>query len=314
MRIPRLALFILFLAVIHSAHAGTGVFSSDGGTVYLANGQLGVLDLDKPDHIDRLTTPSQIGENIMAVTRAGDSILCLSQHHVASFNPKTREWKKITDAAGDVKFLNMAYDSTRDMLVITKYPTTYQFYDGCPVNLVCLNLKDTSQTTVRSRGVGFARGPAFDSRGHFFFSWLGDMWQGQIEMKDGEAWLVGSRAAALARPETAIASMYGWGIFEIAPAGTKLYFHNKQRGGTTFGAIMSIDSPAAARRDGAPYGREAKLLSSVKVVNDTATATPFLCASPDGTKVFFIADNKCWLVEDRNKPRELPVKFERMRQ
>ncbi len=304
------------LGFISPVQAGTGVFSSDGNTVYLANGQLNVIDLAKPDHIDKITTPTQINEPIGAVTRAGDSILCLSQHHVASYNPKTREWKKITDATGSVKFLNMAYDSTRDRLVITKYPTDYAFYDGCSVNLVCLNLQDTSQTTVRSRGVGFVRGPSFDGQGRFFFSWLGDLWQGEIKMKDGAAWLVAHRVAAIALPETGIERGYGSGIFEIANAGNKIYFHSKERGGTSFGWIESINDPATGtyKDPDAPQGFGGRLLSSAKVIDWNATATPFLAASPDGMKVFFVAGNKCYLIKDGGKPIQLPAKFERMRQ
>lgn len=312
-----LALFLHVLFLGSIAHAGTGVFSSDGNRVYLANGQLGVLDLSKPDRIDKLTTPTQIGEPISAVTRAGELILCLSQHHVASYNPRTREWKKITDATGGVKFLNMSYDPSNDRLLITKYPGPYEFYDGCGINLICMSLKDTSQTTVRSRGVGFVRGPCFTRDGSFYFSWFGDLWTGEIKMKDGSAWLVADRVAPLAWLRTDIERNYGSGIFEIALAGPKLYYHLKERGGTRFGSIESIMNPTELRETKAPqphYHRVTDLLSSSIIVEFDAAATPFLCASPDGTKVFFVADNQCYLVENNGKPVRLPAKFDRMRQ
>lgn len=310
MKFCAFAFLILFL-YSSTARAGTGVFSADGQQVFIADGQLKILDLSKPDHVDKVTTPSMIGERISAVARAGDSILCLSQHHVASFNPKTRDWKKITDATGDVKFLNMSFDSKSGLLLITKYPGDYAFYDGSAINLLCMNLNDTSPTTVRGRGVGFVRGPVFDAEGRLFFSWLGDLWFGAIQMKDGNAWLVGRRVLGLATHQTSIAGTHGAGIYELAPAASNLYFHIKERGGTTYGSIMSISNPAALQAPigDNPYARQIELLSSLKMIDAESALTPFLAASPDGTKIFFRSSKRYYLIEN-GKSRELPLKFE----
>ncbi len=47
---------VCFISLVSPSRAGTAVFSEDGKTIYLADDALKMLDLAKPDRLEKITT------------------------------------------------------------------------------------------------------------------------------------------------------------------------------------------------------------------------------------------------------------------
>lgn len=335
MKIVHMVLFAVFCGMAggaFTARAADAVFSQDGGKVYFATGKLKMLDLAKPDHLDVLTSsPLFGGEDIIAITRADKgAILCLSEHHLAAYDPQTGKFTKKYDAATGEVLNELAFNSQDSILLVTMTVKAGNDTDVDKHKITCFRRADPKPIGVFSRRVFDMMAPIFDEQGNLYFSYRGDLWIGNVVFealekedrnKPGEerGVLNGIRVAPLARLETYEGTPMSLGVEEIAIAGSELYLHNQRLGGTGWGTILSMLKPEEEKdrndrgykmKTGAHYQDFIRVLSSVKEIAE-AGETVYLCASPDGNKVFYyLRDNDVpsyWLIENGGKARRLPI-------
>jgi hypothetical protein len=179
---------------------------------------------------------------------------------------------------------------------------------------------------VWSRRVGFLNGIAFAPDGQLFFGYHGDLWMGSIayqEENEETPWRLDAiRCAPLATFETTDATPLQVGVFSVAVAKQMLYVHLHRMFGTGEGNVVRLPRPGNASPDDAEdvVAKRMRLYSketgAVEVLVDNGTIS-YLCASPDGRRVFFTSgvlgkeheDTKAYLVENNGKPREIKLKL-----
>jgi hypothetical protein len=178
---------------------------------------------------------------------------------------------------------------------------------------------------VWSRRVGFLSGIAFAPDGQLFFGYRGDLWIGSItpqEDNEEAPWLLDAvRCAPLATFETTNATPTQVGVFSVAVAKQMVYVHLHRMFGTGEGNVVRLPRPDVSSDEAeAGVGKRMRLYSketgAVEVLADNGTES-YLCASPDGRRVFFTngvfgkdhEETRAYLVEKNGKPRELKLKL-----
>lgn len=312
-------LLFMFAGAGQVAHAARAGFTLDGKTIYLAAGKLKKLDLARPDHFDEITTsPLFGGEEIQAVTRLNDGrILCLSVHHLATFDPRSQKFERYYDRnLGSAEFDDVAVDPSRKILLVTlEIPS--RSWERLS-KLVCFQKDCPTSMGVFSRRISEMEGPIFDPHGNLYFSSHGDLWRGGVYLEklddhgtstptNMRGVLTGERIAPLARLETYEGTPVGTRVMEIAPAGRLIYIHTQRMYGSGWGSIMTMATPPLDEaHDDGDYTDFITALSSIKVIDEAGSAT-WLCVSADEKKIFYQAGRTHWLIENGRKPRKLPV-------
>lgn len=316
-RIPR-ALFLaagLFAFAETPVLAADAVFSGDGQHVYL-------IEFDKPtlaaiDLADQSASKLDLGaftghQPILAVSfSAAGKLLFVTAHNAWAYSFEKMACVKLCSAGADAEFDDLAYDPKSGAILFSlrKGGSLYLKRDAA------------KPLPVFMRRVNSFEGIAFSPDGELFFGARGDLWMGRVEIDEEDpqnprAVLSGTRCAPLATLETYIGTPSQIGVQKVAVAGEKLYAHLHRMGGSGWGNIVRLNKPASGGEDGLAerlqlYAKEA---SSVEILAENGSAS-YLCASPDGKRVFFTTgvlghdDVTSYLVEENATPRALSVKF-----
>lgn len=333
----RIFWFLVFASTLVIAGAGRAngadaVFSQDGNRIFFAAGKLKALNLGQPKDLEKVTTSSLFGgEEIIDLTRmANGHILCMSAHHVVSYNPQDQQYAKVIDAPANQEFQELALNEKDSILLITLTVERQNEFGDEPLQAFCLRPGDPVPLKIYSRRVGAIQDPIFDSHGVLYFSWHGDLWRGKLGVKAGDwpdqtathlmangqrvklrAILSAIRIAPLGRLETTEFNTQGTGVRSLAFSGSKIYVQVQRINGSGWGSLFTVDRPNKSVDEkidywGGNYEDFIEVLSSVKVIDKIET-TSFLCASSDGKKVFYHIGRDYWLIENNKKPRKLPL-------
>lgn len=324
-RLSRPTLFLSLLVILSAfstpyTHAARAVFSADGTRIYFSASRLKMLELNHPEHFQILTSSTLWGEKIDAVARANDgNILCLTNHHLGSYDPQRRIFRPLRDAnPADPNYDNLAVNPANGYILLTS-GSSYYTGEANKMKFWLLQPDDPSPMQVFSRRVFAMEGPIFDPQGRLYFSYQGDLWRGGIEMQkldDDETStpenlrgvLNAVRIAPLCRPETAEGTPEGTRVMEIAPAGPLIYIHTQRMYGTGWGSIFTIATPPESDEshgDG-EYSDLIATLYSIKEIDTAGTAT-CICVSPDGRTVFYKENRSFWVIRNGGKPEKLPL-------
>lgn len=326
---------LLALSLPAPARAAQSAFSPDGRHVYIADGTLTDLDLQSgratPVAIPQEVTGQKV--DVIAITGAGAGRLALlTPRWLIEFTPATRQFKALPAEPGaGLDFTDLAWNPADGYLYLT---ATSPMASATPprCELLCLVTATHKLVPVKMRRVDWLQAPVFDARGHFFYSVHGDLWEGGLEYDEtplhAEApagqkpvtfkmptWLTGERVAPLARLETQVGNSGSTGVYEIAPATDGLIIHTKRIGGSGWGKILRLATPEAeAERKDGEYQDFLRILASARIIGENGTLAQ-LCASPDGSKVFYRAHawvggkpadaQNYWLIENGGEPKKI---------
>jgi hypothetical protein len=306
-------------------------FSRDASHVYaidLETSNLFDINLEK-NAISTIDLGASIDRKpIMSVgtAKAGD-LLVATPRAAWSCKPASKVCKKLCNAPEGIQFAAMAYDpKSGGILFSTRtdfdYPAQTN-HDADPAMFLAAGAKEAK--AVWSRRVGLLDGIAFASDGELFFGYRGDLWVGSIgSQEDNEEtpWLLDAiRCAPLATFETTMATPTQVGVFSVAIAKQMIYVHLHRMFGTGEGNIIRLPMPGNASSEESDnevrdrmrlYSKET---GAVEVLTYNGTIS-YLCASPDGRRVFFTDgvlgpehETKAYLVENNGKPREIKLKL-----
>jgi len=307
-------------------------FSRDASHVYaidLETSNLFDIDLQK-NAVSTINLGASIdNKSIMSVgTGKSGDLLVATPRAAWSCNPASKACKKLCSAPEGVQFAAMAYDPKSGGILFSArtdfdYPAQTNDSED-PAMFLAAGAKEPKP--VWSRRVGFLNGIAFAPDGQLFFGYHGDLWMGSIayqEENEETPWRLDAiRCAPLATFETTDATPLQAGVFSVAVAKQMLYVHLHRMFGTGEGNVVRLPRPGNASPDDAEdvVAKRMRLYSketgAVEVLVDNGTIS-YLCASPDGRRVFFTSgvlgkeheDTKAYLVENNGKPREIKLKL-----
>lgn len=325
-----LLVFTFLLLENAETFAADAVFSADGWKIYFANaamygdhpGVMKVLDLDEPTRLKIIVAADSFGgEPINTVDRATDgSIRCLSDHHLARFDPRSETFAPFfASENADETFEDLAVN-LKDVLILVSSRVEVTKTDR-DLKLICFQPGNPKPLDVFCRRVFNLAAPVFDVDGTLYFASDGDLWEGGVYLElpepdaTGNLWpargvLYGNRIAPLARRETYVGTPVGTTIREIAPVGRYIYVQTGRWGGSGWGTTLRLDKPAPGADH--PDGEHADfiaILAGVKVVDRTGGRS-WLCASPNGSRIFYWNDHKYCLIGKNGEPKLLPLKDE----
>jgi hypothetical protein len=316
---------------LRGSAAVLAAFSRDGSHVYAIDLETSnLLDINlKKNAISTIDLGASIDhKSIMSLGTAKSGDLLVATPSAAwSCDPRSKACKKLCGAPEGVQFAAMAYDpKSGGILFSTRTDFDYpaQSNDSAdPAMFLPAGAKESKP--VFSRRIGVLDGIAFAPDGQLFFGYRGDLWVGSIApQEDNEEfpWLLdGIRCAPLATFETTMATPTQVGVFSVAVAKQMLYVHLHRMYGTGEGNVVRLPMPNDASSDEAEdevrermrlYSKET---GAVEVLTYNGTIS-YLCALPDGRRVFFTDgvlgpdhDTKAYLVENNGKPREIKLKL-----
>jgi hypothetical protein len=317
--------FVSMPSVTERAVGADAVFSNDGKHIYIIDyGQLGG-DAPTIKNIDLQTgTVTRIALGALGDLTLGfsisrsdtDELLCVTANALWALRPSDADLaKKICGAPLPVEFGDVALDPTTHHIVLSTQGGT-----NAPALFL---LKDRASTpaAVAMRRVTEIRAPVFDANGDFFFSYHGDIWQGEIEPygSDNQEWpfsLSAYRYAPLATLETENGTSAQAGVSHIALTRNLIYVHIYRLGGSGFGWLAQLPR-LPTKREGARrlsirfqlddrLAVYRQLLASTKILGKQDKYASGLCTSPDGTRVHYTLGGKEWLVVN-GKPQELQL-------
>jgi hypothetical protein len=306
-------------------------FSRDASHVYaidLETSNLFDVNLEK-NTISTIDLGSSIDHKpVMSVgtDKSGD-LLVATPRAAWSCKPATKACKKLCSAPEGIQFAAMAYDPKGGGILFSTrtdfdYPAQTN-HDVDPAMFLAAGAKEPR--AVWSRRVGLLDGIAFAPGGGLFFGYRGDLWLGSIaSQEDNEEtpWLLDAiRCAPLATFETTMATPTQVGVFSVAIARQMVYVHLHRMFGTGEGNVVRLPMPdnASSEESETEVRDRMRLYSketgAVEVLTYNGTIS-YLCASPDGRRVFFTDgvlgpehDAKAYLVENNGKPREIKLKL-----
>jgi hypothetical protein len=307
-------------------------FSRDGSHVYVIDFEtLHLLDIDLQKNV---VSTVDLGASIdkksiisVGTAKSGD-LLVATTTAAWSCKPASKACKKLCSAPEGVQFAAMAYDpKSGGILFSTRTDFDWPAQnnnDADPAMFLAAGTKEPKP--VWSRRVGFLDGIAFATDGHLFFGYHGDLWMGSIaaqEENEESPWLLDAiRCAPLATFETTNATPTQVGVFSVAVAKQMLYVHLHRMFGTGEGNVVRLPKPdSGSSGEGEDQVSErmrlySKETGAVEVLGYNGTES-YLCASPDGGRVFFTdgvlgkdhEDTKAYLVEKNGKRREIKLKL-----
>lgn len=333
------------LVVQVCAHGSGAVFSGNGNFVYVAADPLLRLDLSRPNHFDEVATSTLFGgESVDAVTRdPRGNIICVTRHHIVSYDPKTEFFTKIYDSPTSQVLEDAACNPKDSLLLVMVASKETEDFGDAPFRAICFRAGSDKPIQVRSRMTGQIDGPVFDSYGALYFGWGGDLWQGSIYIDDEDtiesdrardpkkgtppslaisepiASVMGDRIAPVARRRTAWYASWNMGVFNIAVGQDHLFLgmsamgHQKKYLLTMLRPDPTIAHPDHQLSDES-FDDFIATLSTVQSIPVGILGLDMLCASPDGRRVFYNTNSlssnpqEYYLIENGLPPRKLPVK------
>lgn len=324
------------LVVQLCAHGSGAVFSGDGNFVYVAADPLLRLDLSRPNRFDAVETSTLFGgETVHDVARdTRGNILCVTAHHLVSFNPKTEFFTKLCDAPGTSTLREVACNPRDSLILVTLDTQSTEDFGNAPFAAICLLPGREGAIAVSSRMTGRIDAPAYDAYGNLYFGWRGDLWQGFISIGNADEWpgsagsapvkigpgdkavayLMGDRIAPIARLRTVRGAAWNTGVFNIAIAADRFYLGMHAMGHEYAYLLMmarpdpTIDRPNPDLPEDNYQDFFDLMETVVKVPGDTL-GYDMLCISPDGRRIFYNGNpGSYYLIDTDYPPRRLPVK------
>jgi hypothetical protein len=309
------------------------------------------IDIEKQS-ASKIDIGAQIGSKpIVAVTtsKAGD-LLIATEDAAWSCNIDRKSCTKLCSVPEGLKFKDLACTpgnsailfSTRDGLSFQEKPDVNPWRAA-----FVFDYGEGKLFPVGTRRVESIDGIAFSPQSDLFFGSRGDLWYGIVSKVDiinkrrkemgkpplppqpGEvqhASLAARRCAPLATLETYDGTPMQIGVSKVAISSGMVYVHLLRMYGTGVGEIGRLAAPPDIEENwglGVQDGLDdrlhlyAKEASSVEILAENEDYS-YLCASPDGKRVFFRArldpgtgrqEYGFYLIENNGKPRELKVKL-----
>ena len=312
-----------FFLIALQTNAGEAVFSADGAKVYFlsAEDKPGVeeLDIASGKVVQRFLEKELGGEAVVSLGRDGNgAILLVTPHALHAWSPENGRLKKLASASAGTKFDDVAHDLKHHWTLLTFLRDKPGENEGV-FGLALLRDGESKTSEVFCRRVRFLEGPVFDRDGNLYFGTSGDLWHGEIiwdkEMEPARGILNAYRFCPIATLETTGATPAQCGARTVAWAGGHIYAHVKRLGGSGWGDIVRLKTPAR-KLDGdgeldlaMELGKRAKVytesLSSVESLMENG-GWSHLCGSADGRLVHFTTAGEQgrvhWLVRDGGKP------------
>ncbi|MDR3401626.1 MAG: hypothetical protein P4L99_03925 [Chthoniobacter sp.] len=328
---PLLLLAVFLALATNQVLAADAAFSKDGHFVYLldyrtpqAVARVIVVDVDKQavSELDfgKQTNRQQIRG--LGVSNAGH-LLFTTEQAAWAYHFEKKSCAKLAVPPKDARFLDLAYNRKNSSLLFSTRIGSGPPFEG---GALILERDGNAPVPMWMRRVGFLTCMAFTPDGDLFFGTRGDLWHGTVQKGDpGDPrpfWLEGVRSAPLATLETSEGTPTETGVFQIAVAGTKLYVHLHRIGGSGTGNVIRLTRPPETTvdaEDELPHrlAMYTQAISSVEILAENGTYS-YLCASPDGRRVFFRGAAKpenedkpyqFYLVEDNGQPRLLNIEL-----
>jgi hypothetical protein len=313
--------------------------------------QLFDIDIEKQSASKIDLGPLINNKPIVAVSTSNSGELLVATPQGAWLcNMEKKSCRRLCDAPKGLEFKEMAYNpangsvllSTRDELAFNEKPDLNPYRAA-----FVLEHGEGNLFPVYTGRVEYLDGMAFSPRGDLFFGSRGDLWQGSVGEVDiinkgrkelgkrplppqpGEpaqyASLAARRCAPLATLESHRISPAQIGVGKVAIADRLVYLHLHPMYGSGFGAIARLPIPPrwpSEDEDGDSLDERLKLYvnqaSSIEAIGYNEDYSSWLCASPDGKRVFFRGaldpgtgrqGYGFYLIENNGKPRELNVKL-----
>jgi hypothetical protein len=306
---------LLALAAARSV-AADAAFSRDGKRVYLLEfdtPKLTVIDIENQS-ASKLDLGAFTGHQpILAVSvSSSGNLLFITKRDAWAYSFEKKSCVKLCSVAEGTEFDDLAYGLKSGAIL-------FSIRTGEEHGALFLTRDATKPLPVFMRRVSYLEGITFSERGELFFGTHGDLWQGSIEADRDDPQkprgvLVAARCAPLATLETYVGTPMQIGVRCVAVAGEKIYVHVHRMGGSGWGNIVRLRKPEVDAEDSlrARLKLYAKELSSVEILEDNGSAS-YLCASPDGKRVFFTtgrADSEhteFFLVENNEEPLAMKV-------
>lgn len=316
---------LVLLPFVTQARASQAVFSKDATHVYLANQDfihpqpvLVDVDLNAPEQKKIVLTNFMGPQNIEAVSRLPDGRLALlTEGQLWLYDAGKNTCVKFFTAPKHTHFYDVACNPADGaFLICTTMENTESKVDEEEISgSLWLSADGKKSARVFMRRVDYGmQGIVFDSKGGLHFSVHGDLWDGTLAMDWKNEYhpvvLVAERVAPLATLETYEGTPEQMGADDTAIAGDWIYTHVRRMGGSGWGTMVRLKVTKPEKAEGELplqwkiYG---DALRSVEFLEDNPSGS-YLCASEDGTKVFFTTHNdpaSARLVENNGKPEPL---------
>lgn len=279
------------------AECAPAAFSDDGNHVYLLGSALphgSVLDINLTDFTAKKLSLGVTAE-VRAVANAPQAILFVTEKSLYRLPLPSGEAGKICDAPAGCLLDDVACNRAQHGILLSARTKDFRDWPA-------FYLKEQSRTPapIVTRRVNALASAVFDRDGHLFFVSNGDIWEGSVEPPSefsDRSSVEASRFAPVALLETANTTPNSTGAHELAVAGRTIYTHMRRMGGSGWGEVISVRWPEEPKTDtgntpSVESGVKANIeefksaLGALRVYGDNSRAS-YLCASPDGRKVFF---------------------------
>jgi hypothetical protein len=283
-----------------NSRSAEAVFSLDEKSVFLITPK-GLLELNLSSRsAGKIGFPTKFDadkEYGVSLSNAG-YLLLAANDGVWAYDAAKTKWTRVYRAPAGVVCTDVAYNPADSSFII-------QTSDQNASNAYWLQQKNADKPVqLRLRRVEYLSGFTFDSQGHLFFGYRGDLWMGSVcalpEEKQSDYWVCGIRIAPLADLETSFGTPSNQGVEMTAPLADRIYVHLRRLGGSGWGKIASVAMPALKFAEGEleDDGLEKRLalyqeeLKSDQIVGENGSYG-FLCASRTGAHVFYrVSDPK----------------------
>jgi hypothetical protein len=288
------------LALQASARGAEAVFSLDEKSVFLMTPK-GLLELNlSSKSTQKIAFPTRFdADNGYGVSLSNAGYLLLAANDgVWAYDGAKTKWTRVYRAPAGVVCTDVAYNPVDSSFIFqTSVPNASNSY--------WLQQKNADKPVqIRLRRVEYLSGFTFDTQGHLFFGYNGDLWMGTIcgipEEKQSDYWVCGIRVAPLADLETSFGTPSNQGVEMTAPLADRIFVHLRRLGGSGWGKIASVAMPALKFADGEfeEDSLEKRLLlyqeelKSNQIIGENGSYG-FLCASRTGAHVFYrVSDPK----------------------
>ena len=320
--------------------AADATFSKDSTHLYLlqwkqqpprASGECSLIDVDlEKKTAAAINFSNQTKEHLSDITLSNDgNILCATKTAVWLFDPIKRACEKVIDAPKDVEISAIAYDSSQSVLFSKCYGVKFQ-------ELFCLPDGAHDWIPVYNRRPPSVDSPVFADDGSLYFTSTGDLWSGHLKKQteptlpalnrysiqfDRNHWpksipvaeLEASRFAPVASLETQNTTSDSTGLLEVAVSKRFIYGDYARMGGSGWGAVIRLARSVPSQKEGDkkphPPGDNGKVSIPVLQSIETVSEEPchHLCASKDGSLIFYIQHGDTFLIKDEGKPEKLTI-------
>jgi hypothetical protein len=288
---------IICVASFERSYGAAAAFSDDGEHVYLLGKSLPkgtVLDVDLTSFTTKELSMG-VSNEVHGIANAPRALLFVTEKSLYRHPLPTGEVAKLCDAPAGSYFEDVACNRAKHGILLLCHTKDFRDWPA-----YYLREQESKPTSLVLRRVKALVGAVFDRDGHLFFSSGGDLWQGDIttpsEPEEPPA-VEADRFAPVALLETANTTPNSTGARELAVAGRTVYAHMTRIGGSGWGEMISVSWPPEPRME---KSKESSSKSPVTANVETFKsalapfrnygsnkAASYLCASPDGRKVFF---------------------------